>query len=631
MRLLFLSAILLASALSYSQDDSNVFRYPSLSSDATQIAFTYQGDLWTVATDGGDARRLTIHEAYDYAPQWSSDDSHILFSSNRYGNDDLYTIGANGQELERLTYNSAGDYNASFKSDNTIHFSTRRNWAMVEREAEYYEISSAGGTPYRSMDALGLESSYNNAGNLLALVRGTCRTSREKYRGPANRNIWIYNPTTDTYTQLTTDEGQDTQPQWGSANELYYLSAKDGRYNIYRQNIDANGTASGAAVKLTNLTKQGIDWFEVSRDGRTIVYTLGGSIYTRNTDASATSERVSINVTEDYRFDPDEYMDNTRGSNDFALSPNEKLIAYTVRGDVFVKKNDEDKPRSVAPSPHTSRESNVGWLNDSTVLFLSDRDGDYDLYAAEAKEGGDIFESFEWTTTKIQDTPVEEAYYVISPDRSKVAISSITGELTLVEVDTNGVFGIPRQLLSGWNTANSLSFSPNSEWIAYSRADLDFNNEIYIQKAEVGAEAINVSMHPRNDISPVWSPDGSKLGFSTRSDWDDYEADADADIDSTFYIDVADIHERLAQVTRLPGNEFNLLISKDGEEFFFSTNGGGRQGSPGGSSFKKIKWNGEDEKTIVGAGNVGRPTLDSKGKNIYYTSRGQHKKVILRS
>jgi len=649
MRLLFLSAILLASALSYSQDDSNVFRYPSLSSDATQIAFTYQGDLWTVATDGGDARRLTIHEAYDYAPQWSSDDSHILFSSNRYGNDDLYTIGANGQELERLTYNSAGDYNASFKSDNTIHFSTRRNWAMVEREAEYYEISSAGGTPYRSMDALGLESSYNNAGNLLALVRGTCRTSREKYRGPANRNIWIYNPTTDTYTQLTTDEGQDTQPQWGSANELYYLSAKDGRYNIYRQNIDANGTASGAAVKLTNLTKQGIDWFEVSRDGRTIVYTLGGSIYTRNTDASATSERVSINVTEDYRFDPDEYMDNTRGSNDFALSPNEKLIAYTVRGDVFVKKNDEDKPRSVAPSPHTSRESNVGWLNDSTVLFLSDRDGDYDLYAAEAKEGGDIFESFEWTTTKIQDTPVEEAYYVISPDRSKVAISSITGELTLVEVDTNGVFGIPRQLLSGWNTANSLSFSPNSEWIAYSRADLDFNNEIYIQKAEVGAEAINVSMHPRNDISPVWSPDGSKLGFRsvrnngdtdiwfawlreadwerTRSDWDDYEADADADIDSTFYIDVADIHERLAQVTRLPGNEFNLLISKDGEEFFFSTNGGGRQGSPGGSSFKKIKWNGEDEKTIVGAGNVGRPTLDSKGKNIYYTSRGQHKKV----
>jgi C-terminal processing protease CtpA/Prc/tricorn protease-like protein len=649
MRLLFITLLTVRWLTINGQEDVQVFRYPSLSSDGSQIAFTYQGDIWTVEAQGGDARRLTIHEAYDYAAQWSGDDDRLLFSSNRYGNDDLYTIGVNGQNLQRLTYNSAGDYNASYKDDNTIHFSTRRNWAMVEREAEYYEISASGGTPYRSMESLGLESSYNNTATLLALVRGTCRTSREKYRGPANRNIWVYNPTSDTYTQLTTDEGQDTQPQWGSGNELYYLSASEGRYNIYRQTIDANGAASGAPVKLTNQTKEGIDWFEVSRDGSTLVYTLGGSIYTKSTDTGATAQRVIINVTEDYRFDPDEYMTNTNGSNEIALSPNEKLIAYTVRGDVFIKKNDEDKPRSVAPSPHTARESDVAWINDSTILFLSDRDGDYDLYAAQAKEGGDIFESFEWTTTQIQNTPVEESYFVISPDHSKVAISSVTGELFLVDVDSMGVFGTPRQMLSGWNTANALSFSPNSEWIAYSRADLDFNNEIYIQKADPNATPINVSMHPRNDLSPVWSADGSKLGFTsvrnngdsdvwfawlkeedwqrTSSDWDDYEADDDADVDSTFYIDVEGIHERLTQVTRLPGNEYNLMISKDGEHFYFSTNGGGRQGFPGSSMFKKVKWNGEDEKTILKDGRVGNLTLDSKGKNIYYTSRGQHKSI----
>ena len=189
MRILIIALFTMTWLSMNGQEDGQVFRYPSLSSDGAQIAFTYQGDVWTVAAQGGDARRLTIHEAYDYAAQWSRDDDRILFSSNRYGNDDLYTISANGQDLMRLTYNSAGDYNASFKDDNTIHFSTRRNWAMVEREAEYYEISVTGGTPYRSMEALGLESSYNNAGTMLALVRGTCRTSREKYRGPANRNI----------------------------------------------------------------------------------------------------------------------------------------------------------------------------------------------------------------------------------------------------------------------------------------------------------------------------------------------------------------------------------------------------------------------------------------------------------
>ncbi len=355
-------------------------------------------------------------------------------------------------------------------------------------------------------------------------------------------------------------------------------------------------------------------------------------------------------MPDDYRFDPDEYVTYTNRSNEIALSPDEKKIAYIVRGEIFVKKNDEDRKISVAPAPHTHRESNVQWINDSTLIFLSDRDGDYDLYEVKAKGGGDIYESFEWTVSKILDTPNDEDYFEISPDRSKIALVTIDGNMSIIEVDTNGLYAPQEQLMSGWNAPNDISWSPDSKWIAYSQSDLDFNSEIYIRKADPSGYPINVSMHPRGDYDPVWSRDGSKLGFisirnngdadvwfawlkeedyeRTYSDWEEMEEETEEeDIDSTFHIDVDNIHERLVQVTRLSGNEYNLMISADGEEFFFSTQGGSRQGSSGESSFKKVKWNGEDMTTVLKNGRIGALTLDKKGKNIYHISRGQHKSV----
>ena len=40
-------------------------RYPALSPDGKTIAFAYQGDIYTVPTQGGEARRLTSTTAYE--------------------------------------------------------------------------------------------------------------------------------------------------------------------------------------------------------------------------------------------------------------------------------------------------------------------------------------------------------------------------------------------------------------------------------------------------------------------------------------------------------------------------------------------------------------------------------------
>lgn len=62
-------------------------------------------DIWLVPTAGGDARRLTSHDAADTHPEWSPDGAWIAFESKREGDDEnqIYVISVTGGEARRLT------------------------------------------------------------------------------------------------------------------------------------------------------------------------------------------------------------------------------------------------------------------------------------------------------------------------------------------------------------------------------------------------------------------------------------------------------------------------------------------------------------------------------------------------
>ncbi len=657
MKKIFIITFLFASIASQSQNTTEILRYPSLNPDATQIAFSYQGDIWTVPSIGGKATRLTIHEGYDSNPQWSPDGKKILFSSNRNGNNDLYTIDLGGQNLTRLTFHSASDNEGNWKNDNEIYFSTRRNFVAIEREYEIYTISANGGTPERLLDALGSDANFSSKNNLLAFVRGGCRIEREAYKGPANRDIWVYNPTNGKYLEVTNNQGQDIMPEWGSGQELFFLSARNGKYNIYKTKIDATGSSFSETEAITNFTDEGLRNYDVSSNGKSIVYVKGIDLYMYNV-SSKKHQIINIDVSKDYRFDPIKHENISTGITDYSISPNGKFTAFSSRGDLFFKQNDKEKSKAINPLSKSSRETKVQWLNDEMAIFLSDRNGNYDLFSISSNDSieKNIFESFRWQINEVSITPEEELNFEISPDRKRIAVLREPGKLTISDIDSTGKLSGQKVLLDGWASPSSISWSPDSKWLAYSLEDLDFNEEIYIHKADGSLKPVNVSMHPRTDGSPVWSKDGSKLGFlsirnngdsdvwfawlnkkdweKTKNDWDEMDANnsesenkGDKKEDKTnaikdVIIDLEGLHERLVQVTSLPGNEGDLAIDGEGNIFMFSTNNGGRQGSGGKSDYMKVKWNGESLSTLISETNISNVQLDSKGKNLYYTKSG---------
>src|SRR6266540_2427034 len=86
-RVLFSWLIMLVSSVSMAAE-TYLLQRPALSH--TQIVFSFAGDLWSVAREGGDARRLTSGPGIETDPMFSPDGSQIAFTGEYDGNVDVF-------------------------------------------------------------------------------------------------------------------------------------------------------------------------------------------------------------------------------------------------------------------------------------------------------------------------------------------------------------------------------------------------------------------------------------------------------------------------------------------------------------------------------------------------------------
>ncbi len=629
---------------------------PVVSPDATQLAFSFQGDIWVSQINGENPQRLTLHEAYEGNPVWSNDGKTLMFSSDRFGNDDVFKIAATGGTPVRLTYHSSNDRPYSITPHGAVLFTTSRNYKQVERESEIYVLEPGSATETRFMDALGFDPVSSPDGSKIAFVRGTCRIEREGYNGPANRDVWVYDKKQDSYQQITTHNTNDFAPLWLSNEELIFISGRSGRYNIHKSNLN------GGSSQLTDEKDFGIISHSFSTQGNTIAYqTIKQSFLFDVSNKLKTPLRAEIET--DYRFDPVVKESIKNKVDEYSISPNCKFIAFTHRGELFVSRNDKEDEKSVRLTNSAARDMNPVWLNDEVLLFVSDMEGQKDLYSLKSTdtEVKDLFYSFKREVKRLTKTAEEEQDPVVSPDQTKVALKQGRGRLLVYAISSSGELGNKKVLLDGWDAGSGVSWSPDSKWLAYSKSDLNFNEEVFIHAADNSQEPVNVSMHPKGDSNPVWSKDGSKLGFVSernngdndiwfawlkKEDWEKSKAewkrrekemsDEDAKKDKKegdgkedtkeavdpIDIDFDQIYQRLDQVTRYAGGESDFTFDEKGEFIYYINGGVSRKDYEVDRGLNKIKWDGSEKKELKGAKNPYALQESPLNGKLYFMEEG---------
>lgn len=615
-------------------------RMPALNKDGSQVLFTYQGDIWTISTNGGEARRLTGNKANDTRPVWSPDNNSISFSSDRYGNYDIYILPLAGEPVRRLTYHSENDMINSWRGDE-IYFTSERFFPQVEREDEMMTINQSGGTPGRLLDAVGYEPVPSPNERFIAFVRGSCRTSREAYKGAANRDIWLYDTKNDTYQKLTSYEGNDFNPKWKDNQTLLFISSRSGKYNIHQIKLTNKGKVTGETEALTNFTDEGVRSFSISKNGKVIAFERKTSIYIKKEGKKA--GKLSITLPFDNLLTDKDFKEFKKEVSQYRVSPDGKHIAFLIRGNLFLKFNHKEGNFTKALAAEASRIKSFDWASDNSIIYSSDKHDQYDLYLLKSKQGKNLMDSHEFEHHRLTQTPEDESNPVISPDNERVAYKRGNGILLTAEIHDQSLENT-NQLLNGWAEPSDIAWSPDNTWLAYSKRDLNGNREIFIHKADGTKEPVNVSMHPRLDSNPVWSHD--KLAFisdrnnndrdiwfvwlnerdyqRSRREWMKMElADTAQSNTSDINIDFENIHERLVQVTGLPGNESDVQISKNGKTFYFVTNRDDRRDYKAHNNLFTVKWNGKELKPLTqGSSTPYRVRIGPEGKNLYMILKG---------
>ncbi len=628
------------------QDDPFA-RFPAISPDGQTIAFSYQGDIWRVPFNGGRSIRLTSHEAYDAHPLWSPDGETIGFTSERYGNRDLFTVSVEGSRPKRLTYHSTNDMLTGWTSNDKLLFTTERTFNQVEWEPEIYSVAVEGNTPDCLLDAFGFMPVMSPDGRFIVFVRGYNRKYRKHYRGPADKDLWIYDTHNDSYRELTDFEGNDMYPAFAGNRTLFFISERDSTYNIYQANLSSEGVFKEEPHQVTHLQDNGVRHFGVDENGTRIAFESETGLYSLKL-SDGSPQKLDIKVSEDYHFYDVERKRFTDNVSSFAISPNKKLMAFTIRGELFVKKNDKDHRRSVQLTDHPYRDRQVAFLNDTTLIFTSDRHGQYDIFKLTSSDESrsNIYKSLKHQITRLTNTPESEENLHLSPDREKIAYQRGRGELVVRSITENQNLGSETILLDGWAEPEDISWSPGGQWVAYAKADLDFNVEVYIQKWDGSMDPVNVSKHPRPDTEPVWSPDGTKLAFlssrnnrdedvwfvwlreedwqRTQLEWEERDSvgtKADTAVEKPIEIDFENLYERMQQVTSLPGNESDIAISEDGETFYFVTNRDGWRNYNAEMDLHKIQWDGSKLRRLTEGGESPRNVHFGPGYKYLYMKK----------
>jgi tricorn protease len=511
-----LSALLagvLFAAPAAAQEPIRFARTPDISPDGKLVAFSYLGDIWVVETIGGTARPITSHPAHDVNPVFSPDGRSIAFSSNRHGSYDVYVVAAHGGRPKRLTTDSGSDLVSGWSPDGKqVLYASTRSTAFPP-SFELYTVPVEGGMSHRVSAAEGKEGVYSPAGDRIAYVRGPGTWYRKGYRGSSNDDVWLSKADGTDNHRLTDFNGQDGSPMWGAdGHTVYYVSEFFGTpANIVKK--PADGSQGVPPLQLTHHTEDGVRRARISKNGEWIVYECGPDLWVVSTRDGSQPRKLAIEVYADDKANTERIETFTRGATEFAVSPDEKYVAFAVHGNLFLQPVSLQASKAVRLTETAANDHGIAWAPDgSKILFISDRNGKEDIYLLEGNdpEHSRFVEAHQFKVTPLTNTADAEFGLSFTPDGKRVGFLR-AGKLWTMKPD-----GTDTKVVIDAVQVVDYEWSPDGKWVVYARRDGSFASELYVVPS-TGPTAENpprnITRYATSNSDVTWSADGRMIAF----------------------------------------------------------------------------------------------------------------------
>lgn len=478
-----------------------MFDSPTVSS--THVAFYYAGDIWVVARQGGDARRLTTNPAREVYPVFSPDGKEIAFTrlnpaAGPLGWDIFVVQVANGEE-RRLTYHPDLDFPISWTPDgkNVLLLSFRLRTSLLG--SRLFSIPAHGGSESEIPVPRGWSGSMSPAGDRIAytpLPNTNDVFGWRNYRGGGTSRIWIVKLSDAGTEVIPRNNSNDTDPMW-IGDKIYFVSDRAGTENLFVYDTNRKNV-----TQLTQFERYGIK--RASANGDTIVFTQGGGLHLFNTGTNQSS-RISVRVSGDFPETNPRKVDTVQWLNSVTLAPDAKQMLFGIRGEVFVVNTATGESENITKTP-AAAESGPVWSPDGKwIAYFSDESGEQQLILRAAGGG---------PARRIAVEPKPSFYSELqwSPDSKKLAFSNSHLALLCFDLETNATRRIDAARHTDGDSSFQPFFSPDSRWLAYSKFDVNRLRLINLYSFETGKTHVITDSHI-DAQTPVFDNGGKYLYF----------------------------------------------------------------------------------------------------------------------
>ena len=492
-------------------DTTRLLRFPATNDQA--ITFSYGGQLYTVAADGGTARRLTDAPGYAIFPRYSSDGAQLAFTAQYDGNTEVYVMPASGGNPKRLTTSATLDRDdlADRMGPNNIVFGWRHTAAEVVFRSRWhsfnpfigqlYTVGLEGDVPTQLPIPRGGFVSYSPDDTKIAYNR-VFREFRtwKKYRGGMADDIWIFDLKSGALENITDNPAQDLFPMWAANGKIYFVSERTPRANLFSYDL-----ATKQTKQLTQFTDFDVKF--PSLGGKTIVFEQAGQIWKFDL-ATEKSAAVPITIREDFAATRPALTNVAKSMASVSPSPDGQRVTVVARGDVFTVPAKDGPTRNLTQTQGV-HERSARWSPDGKwIAYLSDATGEFELYVRPQDGKGPA----------LQLTANNDTYPFAldwSPDSKKLLWADRKQRLRFIDVASKAITTVAENPDA---PIQQYSWAPDSQWVTYVKQERGTLAKIMLYGL-AAQQTLAVTDGSYDSSRPNFSDDGKWLLFASSRDY----------------------------------------------------------------------------------------------------------------
>ena len=285
---------------------------------------------------------------------------------------------------------------------------------------------------------------------------------------------------------------------------VYFLSDRDWVSNVWSYSPKSKKTKQITHFKNSDIK-------QLASNGKLLAFEQNGYLHTYDVKKKK-HQQLKINIYGDFPWAETKWQDVSKSASAASLSPSGKRAFFSSRGEIFTVPVEHGSTRNITQSSDAADRAPIWSPLGDKIAWFSDKDEKGYRLMLQNQDGLTAAEAFSIGVSKMAWEPTwspDGKFIAFVDDDVRIRLLDLTSEkITTLDVGGNNLE----------RGGNGLVWSPDSQWLAYSKTASNSFRQIMVWSAKDN-EVKPLTNKFADSMSPAWDQNGKHIYFLASTDY----------------------------------------------------------------------------------------------------------------